>query len=421
MDDMAGRRVRTREPVREQGAFLFEIPEDALPPDHPARVLWRIVETLDLRRFLEGAKAVEGHQGRSRMSPRMLLALWLYAISEGIGSAREIERRIQSDAAFRWIVGEATVGRTTLAAFRVDHGLALDRLLTDILGSLLHKGLLSLRLVAQDGTRVRASASPPSFRREKSLEQCLEQARLHVKAVLASADDPEVSALVQSVREAAARDYERRVEEAIAVVQELTGRQENSDKKRGREPRASTTDPQARVMKMPDGGFRPGYNIQLATAGSPLGGPRTVVGVRVTNAGHDMGSLAPMLDDIKARTGMLPEVMLADANHADHASIRAADERGVEALIPVPEEHRPAGKRAHTDPAITAWRTRMETPEAKQLFRARASLCELENAHFKSRLGLGHLLVRSLNKVTCVALLTAIAANILAHASSLLA
>jgi len=411
--------VRTREPVREQAEVLFNVPDDALPGDHPARLLWQVVGRLDLSSFVANAKSLVGHRGRDTLSVQMLLTLWLYAIAEGIGSAREVERRIATDVAFRWIVGDQSVGRTKLAQFRVVHREALEKVFAEVLASLTHKGLLSMNVVAQDGTRIRASASAPSFRRLASLENCLEQAKLHVKAVLTEGDDPEVSERVRRAREAAARDYEERVTEAIATVKQLAqerleGRNRN---KRPSEPRASTTDPEARVMKMGDGGFRPAYNIQLATAGSPMGGASTIVGLRVTNNGFDTGALAPMLDDIERRTGRLPSVLLADAGHSDHASIREVAERGVTALIPVPDRER--GSQTSVDHAIIAWRERMQTDEAKQAFRARASLCELPNAHFKTRLGLGHLLVRGLSKVTCVVLLTALAANILANAAAL--
>jgi transposase len=176
---MSARRVRTREPQRAQGVIRFEIPEETLPADHPARMLWRIVETLDLWAFL--AKGVEGRQGRDRTSVRMLLTLWLYAISVGVGSAREIERRQSTDPAFQWIVGDEHVGRSTLSEFRISHREALDKLFTDVLAALLHRGLASLDLVAQDGTRVRASASAPSFRREGSLAECrLCRTRAHI-------------------------------------------------------------------------------------------------------------------------------------------------------------------------------------------------------------------------------------------------
>ena len=408
-------RVRTREPVRGQGVFRWEMPEDALGAAHPARLPWQVLGTLDLSGFLRNAKAVEGERGRDVMSVRMLLTLWLYGISVGVGSAREIARRIQSDAAFRWIVGDQSVGHSKLSEFRVGHRAVVDKLFSDVLGTLLHRELMSLDLVAQDGTRIRASASAPSFRRARSLEECREQAALHVKAVLAEADDTAATEAEKRARLAAAEDYQRRVDEAIATVQELQAQGKKS-------PRASTTDADARVMKMGDGGFRPAYNVQLATAGSPMGGARTIVGLRVTKVGSDMGSVPPMLDDIERRTGQLPAVLLADANHGDHDSIRDATARGVTALISVLKP-RPGATGAHVDDdaPIAAWRARMQTDEAKQTFRARASLCELPNAHFKSRLGLGHLLVRGLDKVMCVVLLTALASNLLAHAHALLA
>jgi len=341
----------------------------------------------------------------------MLLTLWLYAITIGVGSAREIARRTKSDDAFRWIVGDKEVGHAALSAFRVGHWMALETLMTDVLGVLLHKGLVSLNLVAQDGTRVRASASAPSFRREATLLDCREQAALHVKAVLAD-PDPEATEGERLARIAAALDYQERVEAAIATVQTL--RDEGKE-----EPRASTTDADARRMKMPDGGFRPGYNIQLATAGSELGGARTIVGLLVTNTGSDMGSVTPMLEDIKARTGQLPSQLLADANHAKHSCIEAATRAGVEVLIAIPKREQCATTPVR--PEVEAWRERMKTDEAKRAYRARAGLCELSNAHLKEHHGTASVLVRGLAKVTCVALFGAVAANILAHASAWLA
>jgi transposase len=408
------RRVRTREPERNQVAIRFEAPEDVLPSDHRARVLWHLLGQLDLSPLLAEAKSVEGRQGRDVLSVRMLLTLWLYAISEGIGSGREIERRLKTDPAFQWIVGDQSVGRTKLNEFRVSHRVALDKIFTDVLAVLLHKQLLSLDLVAQDGTRVRASASAPSFRRAESLEACREQAQLHLRAVLAE-DDDEADLRARKAREAKAREHAERVEAAIAAVKQLDNGRRDS------KPRASTTDPEARVMKMPDGGFRPAFNVQLATAGSPEGGPRTIVGARVTNVGSDMGSVKPMLDDIAQRTGRLPETLLADANHASFEDIKDAAARGVEALVSVPKRSKNAKAQAERAPEIEAWLKRMETDESKEKFRARASLCELTNAHAKSRFALSTLLVRGIEKVTCVVLLTALVSNLLAHAPSLLA
>lgn len=409
---------RVTEPERRQGVIRFETPDDALEPEHPARVLWQALGKLDLSDFVATARSVEGRAGRPTHSPRMLLTLWTYAISCGIGSAREIERRTRSEKAFQWIVGDVSVGHHLLSRFRVGHQEALDKLMTNILAALMHKGVLSLRLVAQDGMRVRASASAPSFRRSESLEECREQASLHLEAVLAQADDPELSAAQKAAREAGARDFQRRVDEAIATVEEL----QQSETRRSDAPaRASTTDPEARVMKVADGGFRPAFNVQMATAGSELGGPRTIVGVNVTNVGSDMASVTPMLDQIERRTGQLPEVLLADANHGGHAAIMDARARGVDPLIAVPKRRARTDERDRrsTDAEIVAWMKRMEDADAKELYRARAGLCEWTNAQAAGRCDIRQFLVRGLKKVTNVALLFAITVNLTQHLATL--
>lgn len=406
-------KIRTSEPQRAQGVIRFEIPEETLPADHRARLLWRIVERLDLSAFLSEAKAFEGQQGRDQTSVRMLLTLWLYAISVNVGSGREIERRLGRDPAFQWIVADKRVGRTRLNEFRTSHPAALEKVFKDVLGVLMSKGLVSLDLVAQDGTRVRASASSPSFRRAASLADCRRQAALHLRAVLAQGDDAD-DVRQQKVREAKARDYQQRVDEAIDVVREL--QEANfSDK----EPRSSTTDAEARVMKMPGGGFFPAYNVQLATAGDPDGGPRTIVGMRVTNVGSDYGSIGPMIDDIERRCGERPSTLLADAGHASIGDIKAADERGVNALIAPRKGAKAKVSNLDDDSAIASWNERMRTDEAKQQMRARAGLCELSNAHIKTRFAMASLLVRGLTKVTCMVLLTALTANLVAHVVSL--
>lgn len=406
-------KIRTSEPQRAQGVIRFEIPEETLPSDHRARLLWGIVSQLDLSSFLSEAKAFEGHQGRDQTSVRMLLTLWLYAISVNVGSGREIERRLGSDPAFQWIVGDKRVGRTTLNEFRVSHPKALEKVFGDVLGVLMSKGLVSLDLVAQDGTRVRASASSPSFRSASALADCRRQAALHLRSVLAQADDTD-DEQQQRAREAKARDFQRRVDEAAAVVREL---QESNS--RDKTVRASTTDPEARVMKMPGSGFAPAYNVQLATAGDPQGGPRTIVGVRVTNVGSDYGSVGPMIDDIEQKCGKRPSVLLADNGHASSADIRAAADRGVTALIAPQGRSMRKPPNPSEDPAVASWRDRMRTDEAKEQMRARASLCELSNAHIKTRFSMASLLVRGLTNVTCMVLLSALTANLVAHAAVL--
>jgi transposase len=407
------RAARIEEPTREQ--VRFECVQDLVPPSHPARVLWDVAGTLDLSAFSEGCGSVEGRAGRSLKSPRMLLTLWMYAISQAIGSAREIARLSQSDNAFRWIVGDVQVSHHRLSRFRVGHRQAFDGLVTDVLAVLMEKGLLSLELVGQDGTRVRACATAPSFRTYGSLLECREQAALHMKAVLAAADDPEYTRAQHAARAVKAREFQQRVEAAIAAVTEL-------QKKNPVRPRASTSDAEARVMKMGDGGFRPAYNVQYAVAGSEMGGPRTVVGVRVTNVGSDMGSLAPMVEQVEERTGERPKVLLADGGHAQNKDIAEVRKKGIDVIVPPAESAKPLAKlkAEGADAEVVAWRERMETDEAKKLYRARAGLAELNNAHQKAHHGIEKFLVRGLEKVTCVVLLHTLTSNILQHATKLL-
>jgi len=409
---------RIEEPRRRQGEMRFEFPEDALEPSHPARVLWDVLGKMELGAFSKGCGAVEGRAGRSLKSPRMLLTLWLYALTQAVGSAREIARLVSSDTAYRWIAGNVDISHQKLSQFRVGHGEALNELMTNILATLMNQGLLSLAVVAQDGTRTRAAATAPSFRTYGSLLQCREQAKLHLKAVLATADDPEYTRAQHAARAAAAKDYQERVEAAITTVTELQEQRSPSDSP----ARASTTDAEARVMKMGDGGFRPAYNVQYAVAGSEMGGPRTIVGVNVTNVGSDMGSLGPMVEQIEQRTGQRPAVLLADGGHAKAEDIAATRRMGVDVLVPPAKTAKTIEQleAEGADPEVIAWRQRMETDEAKQLYRARAGLAELANAHQKTHHGITQVLVHGAAKVTCVILLNAIGCNLLQHASHLL-
>lgn len=409
---------RIEEPQRAQGEMRFEYPEDALELSHPARVIWTLLGKMDLSAFSRGCESVEGAAGRSLKSPRMLLALWLYALSQAVGSAREIARLVRSDVAYRWIAGNVDISHQKLSQFRVGYGEALSELMTNILATLMNQGLLSLSVVAQDGTRIRAAASSPSFRTYGSLLQCRQQAKLHVKAVLAAADDPEYTRAQHAARAKAARDYQERVEAAIATVTELQSHRSPSDSP----ARASTTDAEARVMKMGDGGFRPGYNVQYAVAGSAMGGPRTIVGVNVTNVGSDLGSMAPMVEQIEERTGQRPGALLADGGHVKSQDISATRRMGIDVLVPPPETAKPIEKlkAEGADSEVVAWRERMETEEAKQIYRGRAGLVELANAHQKTHHGITQVLVRGAAKVTCVILLNAIGSNLLQHASHLI-
>jgi len=266
--------------------------ESTLPADHRARAIWSAIEKLDLSSFYGWVEARGSEPGRPAIDPKILVGLWLYATSEGVGSAREVARRCDKHDVYRWICGGVSANYHTLSDFRVDHGAALDELMTTVLAVLMNADLITLDRVAQDGMKTRASAGAASFRREKGLQECLQEAREQVEAVKREAEQPDVqrSAREQAAAARAAREREERVAAALAELPKARTSKDTEQAKA--DVRVSTTDPEARVMKMGDGGFRPAYNVQLATDTES----RVIVGVDVTNAGTDHAQTEPMLE-----------------------------------------------------------------------------------------------------------------------------
>jgi transposase len=419
--------VRIREPRREGQKIEFEIRDDSLPLTHPARLIWEALGLLDLSPFMAGAKAVEGGPGGTVKSRRLLIALWCYGLSQGIDSAREIASRLlpdSTDLAFRWLAGDMYVSHTLLSEFMVEHLDALQALFTNVLQVLKREGLIFRPgdRVAQDGTRMRADAGTASFRQRDALEQAREQAELQLKAILARTDDPPLTERQQQARERGAMDVLDRTGEAIQVVQELQEKRSNSSNKKRQttKPKASTTDPEARIMKVPNGGFEPSFNVQLAVMGSPMGGPVTILGVQVTNLGSDKHSILPMCEQVEQRTGQTLDAVLLDAEHLTHEEVRAASEREHPLMLiaPVPEHWK--GSDAPQDPAVVAWIAQTQTEPMRYAYRARKSLVERANAILKERLGVRRAPVRGVRKVLCFFLLVGVVANLLQHGLKLL-
>jgi transposase len=386
--------------------------ESLLPEGHRARLVWAWVERADLSRMYAGIRAVEGGSGRTPIAPEILFALWLYATLEGVGSARALARLTQAHDAYRWICGGVQVNYHTLADFRTAHGDALDGLLTDSVAALLAVGAVSLKRVAQDGMRIRASAGAASFRRGATLEQCLEAARTQVESLKRQCeDDPgAASRRQQAARERAARKRQERIEQALKRLPQVA----EIKAKQGKNPetaRVSTTDAEATVMKMADGGFRPAYNAQFASDTDS----QVIVGVAAVVAGTDMGQLLPMIEQVGARYGQDPAEWLVDGGYPAHEQIEGAAERTV-VYAPVPKPKDPAADpyvaKDDDSAAVGAWRERMGTDEAKEIYKERAATAECVNAQTRER-GLLRLRVRGTAKVRCVLLLHALAHNLM--------
>lgn len=381
-----------------------------LDSDHQARLVWAFCEGLDLSALYDPIRSRQGGPGHPAIDPRIQIALWLYATLEGVGSARALVFLCEEHNAFRWIAGGVSVNHHTLSDFRTGHVAFLDGLLTHSVAVLREQGLVDLNRVAVDGMRVRASAGAASFHRKQTLEEHLAEATEQVTRLKAELDDdPSAGSRRQAAaRERAARERQERLKQALARMPEAEAK-----KKAGEEGKArvSSTDPEASVMKMADGGYRPAFNVQLATDCASL----VVVGAGVIATGSDMGRLAPMLGQIHEKFDTRPAEALADGGFASLGDIEGAHGSGTTAYIPVPkpkDESRDRHQPLPGDkPAVAEWRRRMATGEAKVIYKQRAATIECVNAQTRGR-GLLRFLVRGLEKVRAVVLWLAVAHNL---------
>jgi transposase len=412
-------RPRLREPVRDQIELRAVDLEALVAADHPARVIWDYVQKLDLSELEETVRAREHTTGQAPASPRLLLALWLYATSEGIGSARALARLCESHDVYRWLCGGVSVNYHGLADFRTAHPELLDRLLSENVASLSVAGVIDLDEVAQDGVRVRAAAGSGSFRRRKKLHKEFKKAnRLLSQLKRELADDPQASSRrVAAATERAASERAARVAAALDQLAEIEAQRERrkkSNKKqveKQKEPRASTTDPQARVMKMADGGFRPAYNCQIVSAA----GGEIAIHAEAKTVGSDRGLIRPILEEVKKRYGRWPSRHLVDGGFNKNDDTDWAAGNGIKVYGPPPySKHRrdPYASRVADKPGVAAWRARMKSPHGKAVYKRRVR-AECINARLRNW-GLYQFTVRGVEKVTAVLRLFALTNNILA-------
>lgn len=414
-----GGRPRLRLAERDQVVMRMLALNQMLPCDDDARVVWDFVCQSDLSKLLAQIRAVEGHVGRNAADPRILLSLWLLATLKGVGSARELDRLCERHLSYQWLCGDVSMNYHTLADFRVQHAEVLNDLLTEQVAALMHSGAVTLERVAQDGMRVRASAGKSSFRRGATLEECLAEAKQRVAELQRELEqDPAAaSRREQAARRRAARERLEKVTAAVAVCVEVQAAKAKRGGDSLKHPaRASTTDPEARNMKMPDGGYHPAYNVQFSTDTAT----QVIAGVDVTSQGTDAGQLTPMVEQIEERTGVRPPEVLADGGFSTKEDIQQLNdpEQGYKVYAPVKEEEKqrqkgqdPFAARDGESPQLTDWRARMGTDEAKQIYKQRASTAECVNALARQR-GLYQFRVRGLQKVRAIAILFAVAHNL---------
>jgi transposase len=408
--------ARTQRPERTQIEMQHFSLDQLIDADHRVRYVWQYVQSLDLSSLYDQIKAAGSNAGRTPIDPQILFALWLFATIEGVSSARQLDRLAQRDFAYMWICGRVSVNYHTLADFRALNGELLEHLMVDSIAVLLQQDLITLQTVAQDGMRVRAKASSDSFRRRPTLEETFQQAQAHLDELKQQQEESPADgdARRRAARQRAAEEKVARVGEALAQLEELN-RIKQARKEDTESTRVSMTDPDARRMKMSDGGFRPALNVQFATDGLT----RLIVGASVTNSGNDAGQMGPMHENILNDYGVPPGEYLVDGPFVTHGDVEQLAEAGTEVLGPVPGQKRaerqgqdPYARKRDDSDTMAEFRQRMSTESAKTRYQARPSIAEFPNADCRNR-GLSQFRVQGLFKAKSQAMWHVHAYNLL--------
>jgi len=312
------------EPIDRQQIVLAPLDiEQLIPQDHAARHFWELLGRLDLSGFASNMKSVEGHAGRNAWEPRLLIAIWLYAYSRGMSSAREIERQCAYEPALRWLTGLKIVNHHTLSDFRVKHGEALQNLFVQVLAILSMEKLVTLERVTVDGTKVRACVNKKTFSGGHKIREHLKLARQHVEALQQEEAEQEKRGRQAAARKRAARERVEKLEEALVEIERLQAEKKWEKEKPSH---ASTTDPDAHFMRTSDHGLAPSYNVQLGTDREH----KLIVDVEVSKRPSDSHHLLPALDRIHKRLGAFPQQAVADGDYTTREAVVGAAARGVD-------------------------------------------------------------------------------------------
>lgn len=415
---------RINSPVRNVIEYKMFCLEEVIPADHKARFVWNYVQRLDMSGFITKIQSVEGNAGRPATDPSLLLSLWIYATIEGIGSGRVIETYCRDHSAFKWLCGDVYVNYHTLTDFRTDNKELLDDLLTQSVAVFLDQGMITLERVAQDGIRVRASAGSSSYRRQETLEDNYQLAKLFVEQLISEqeASPNEILDKRKAAELRFAKEKEAKLKQALEQLEQLKKNKAEAKKKQRKQlteeeeknVRASPTDPESRKMKMANGGFSPAYNAQIATDTKT----QVIVGMSVTNAGSDIGQMTKMHEQIRERfqeSDIHVKEWLVDGGYNEKQEIEKMKVLDPNCKVYMPPKNSQLPEsynhKEGDSEVVKEWRNNMGTIEAKIIYKDRAATAECVNATARNR-GLQQFSVRGIDNVTSVMLLFGITHNL---------
>lgn len=299
--------------------------ENLIEQDHPARLIWEFVGQLDLGQFHEEIRVFEGEAGRSAFDPQLLISLWIYGYSQGVGTAREISRLCDYHPAFEWLTGMHAVNYHTLSDFRISHKEKLDDLFKQILAVLQSQGVVDLKRVFHDGSKIEANASSSSFHRKDTIETNLKLAE-KVISELEKEDPQGQSGRSQAAKKRAAHKRKETLQKALDEFRKLPTKTH-----RNYETRVSQTDPDARKMKGPGGRYAPAYNAHISTEGKN----GFIVAAQIAQSSSDSEQLQPAIEKIIENTKEIPEQVVTDSGFANKKNIVKLNRHGVQIIGPL--------------------------------------------------------------------------------------
>lgn len=293
--------------------------------DHPIRAILSFLERMDLNAFYQDIEVQEGAAGRSATDPQILIAIWIYAYSQGVSSARQIERLCEYHPAYQWLTGMEIINHHTLSDFRIKHSRALDTLFTEVLGILSAENLITLERVMHDGTKIKAQAGKDSFQKEDRIQAHLKMARDHIALMQ---DPREEAPKTHKTQERLLREKEERLESALRQLQKIRAVKPTDEAKQ--QARVSMTDPESRIMKQPNGGFDSSYNVQISTDAHA----GIIVGIDPSQDGYDYDQLTKAVERVEENMKQPPRYMVADGGFTSRKNIIAMSQKGIDFIGP---------------------------------------------------------------------------------------
>jgi transposase len=379
----------------DQAYLLPPSVRDELGERHLCFFVRDVVERLDMSVFEQSYSS----EGGELYAPELMLGVWLYAYALGVTSARQVERRLVEDLAFRYLAAGARVDNWALSAFRRRHNRALNDAFTQVLEWAQQQGMVKLGRVAIDSTRIAASACRDLVDTEQALRSTRAQLRRQVRVwqKAADRDDAEPGGL-----EVAIGELNKALDEMPRRLERL--------KKSGLK-KLSRTDEEARFLHQ-RGGFVLGYTGEIAVSDDHL-----IVAQRVTQNATDNASLAPMIDQVEQRCGAPPGAALADSGFFSIANIEQMERQKIDAYVPDSNLacELNLGSRCRAKARAAAhrrMRAKLRSPDGQAAYARRKAVVEPVFGVLKQQRGMRQFRTRGLNQVGNEFTLATLAFNI---------